>query len=147
MSDSATRRSGRCLCGAVSFSVSVPRAKFSICHCSMCRRWSAGPFMAVHCKTDLEFADPEPVGWYESSAWAERGFCSRCGTSLFYRLSNSPEGMLAVSAEAFDDKDDLELKQHIYVDQQPSRYAFADDAPRLTEAEVLAKFGITPQGE
>ncbi len=137
-------RSGGCLCGAVRFEIAVPEPKFNVCHCGMCRKWGAGPFMAVHCEGPAEFADDEGLTWYRSSEWAERGFCAKCGTSLFYRLTADPEAMLIVSSEAFDEADDFELHQHIYVDYKPGRYQFGDARPGLTEAELLAQLGVTP---
>jgi hypothetical protein len=52
--------------------------------------------------------------------------------------------MLVIAADALDKSDDLVLDRHIYVDAKPARYEFADDRPRLTEAEVLAELGIDP---
>ena len=52
MSESAAtgqRMRGQCLCGTVSFEVDVPERTYSVCHCGMCRRWSGGPLMSVHC--------------------------------------------------------------------------------------------------
>jgi hypothetical protein len=140
-------RSGGCLCGAVRFEIPVPEATFTVCHCGMCRRWSAGPFMAVHCPGPANFTKDSGLTWYRGSKWGERGFCGRCGSSLFWRLANDPTAMLGVSAEAFDDADDLSLDRHIYTDAKPARYAFADDRPRLTEAQFLAELGVTPAAD
>ena len=38
------------------------------------------------CGTDVIFEDESAIGVFESSEWAERGFCKSCGTALFYRL-------------------------------------------------------------
>ena len=138
------RRTGGCLCGAVRFEVTVPEATYSICHCAMCRRWSAGPYMSVHCPGDATFPNDEGLAWYRGSKWAERGFCNKCGSSLFYRLAENPGALLVVAVDAIDDADDVTLDRHIYVDAKPARYDFADDRPRLTEAEVLAEIGVTP---
>lgn len=133
-------RAGGCLCGAVRFEVEVPELTYAICHCGMCRKWSAGPLMSVHCPGNATFTEDTGLAWYRGSEWAERGFCNTCGTSLFWRLANAPEELLIVSVEAFDTPDDFELERHIYADVQPGRYAFADDTPRVTEAEVMAEF-------
>ena len=100
--------------------------------------------MSVHCRGTAKFINDEYLRWYRGSKWAERGFCSRCGSSLFWRLAEDPDAMLAVSVEAFDESDDLKLGRHIYVDAKPSRYEFDDDRPRVTEAQLLAELGITP---
>lgn len=137
-------RHGGCLCGAVRFEVSPVKKSFTICHCGTCRKWSAGPFMSVHCKGGGTFTKKDGLTWYRSSTWAERGFCARCGSNLFYRLAENPDAMLTVAVDAFDDADDLTLARHFYIDAKPARYDFADDRPRLTEAELLAELGITP---
>ena len=144
MAENQTRPGG-CLCGAVRFEVHVAEKKFNVCHCGMCRKWSAGPFMSVHCQGSGTFTKTDGLAWYRGSKWAERGFCNRCGTSLFWRLAENPEAVLIVAADALDDAEDLTLDRHIYIDAKPARYDFADKRPRITEAELLAELGITPE--
>lgn len=135
--------SGGCLCGAIRFQARVPQQMFSMCHCGMCRRWCAGPFMTFHTEGPLEFvAGAGSVTWYRSSKWAERGFCSHCGSSLFWRMVEQPDLLMQVSVDALDDPSGFALRRHIHVDAQPARYAFADDRPRITEAELLEERGI-----
>ncbi len=142
-----TKHTGRCLCGTVQFATSMPHDTFSICHCGMCRRWSAGPFMSAHSEGPLEITSgAESLAWYRGSKWAERGFCRNCGSTLFYRLANDPDRFTAVSVEALDDGGKFALNRHIFVDYQPKRYAFADDTPRVTEAELFKEFGAEPPG-
>ena len=141
------KRSGSCLCGSVRFEVSVPDPRLGVCHCGMCRRWSAGPFFAVHSPEAATFQQEGELSWYQASPWAERGFCRKCGSSLFYRLVEQRDGMVIVSAEALDDTSGLALGQHIYLDSKPGYYEFADDCPRLTEQEFLAAMGVAPDGD
>lgn len=138
-----TKKTGACLCGEVRFSLTPHEPNYNICHCSMCRKWSAGPFMSVHCAGDLTFEKDAGLSWYQGSEWAQRGFCTKCGTSLFWRLAENPEIMTCVSVEALDDAEAFKLNRHIYADAQPQRYDFADDCPRVTEAELLEELGIT----
>lgn len=133
-----TRRSGRCLCGAVQFTVGDGETHYHACHCGMCRRWSGGsPFFSVTCK-DVELPQTDALGRYASSAWAERGFCRQCGSTLFYFLK--PDGSYAISIGCFDQQDGLELTLEIFIDQKPASYALAGDHPRWTEAETFERF-------
>src|SRR5262245_14653258 len=93
---------GGCLCGAVRFTAAPRDHDFGACHCGMCRKWTAGPFLALECGDTVRIDDAASLGIYRSSEWAERGFCKRCGTPLFYRLVG--KDFYVVSAEAFDDK-------------------------------------------
>lgn len=129
--------SGRCLCGAVTFAAEDAAAEYSACHCGMCRRWSGGaPFFAVRAKA-VTFASEELVGRYASSAWAERGFCKRCGTTLFYFLK--PTGAYMMSVGAFDDQERFRLSLEIFVDRKPQGYDLAGSHPRWTEAETFER--------
>jgi hypothetical protein len=139
---------GRCLCGTVQFSATVPNDTFSVCHCGMCRRWSAGPYMSVRSDGPVTITQgAETLVWYRGSEWAERGFCKQCGTSLFYRLANQPDLFTAIAVDALDDADAFSLQRHIYTDAQPNRYSFADSQPRVTEAELMKELGVEKPDE
>ena len=79
-------RKGRCLCGAVSYTAKGLGPELGVCHCGMCRRWSGGPLFATSTE-DLVWEGEDTIATYQSSEWAERGFCSACGSALFYRVT------------------------------------------------------------
>lgn len=135
---SAQQQSGGCLCGAVRFTASPSDQEVGVCHCSMCRRWSAGPFMVRDCGTTLKVENTSSLGAYRSSEWAERGFCKQCGTPLYYRLIGKDSYF--VSAEAFDDVKDITFTTQIFIDEKPSYYDFANKTRTMTGAEVFALF-------
>ncbi|MBN9469924.1 MULTISPECIES: GFA family protein [unclassified Bosea (in: a-proteobacteria)] len=130
--------SGGCLCGAIRFRAVPAKPEMDVCHCGMCRRWSGGVFMAVPCG-EVTIEDESRLGRYPSSDWAERQFCSVCGSSLFWRL-RSGEGHVAVSLQSFDDLTPFTFLEEIFIDEKPGLYAFAGERPRLTGAEVMARF-------
>ncbi|MGI9328329.1 MAG: GFA family protein [Pseudomonadales bacterium] len=134
--------SGQCLCGAVKFSADDVETHFHSCHCGMCRRWSGGPGMAVGVGS-VKFADESHISRYASSDWAERGFCSSCGTNLFYHMKEP--GRYIMWLGTFDDQTPFEIAGEIYIDSKPDSYALAGDHPRQTEAEFMAAMGITPE--
>ncbi len=139
MSADGKTATGRCLCGGVRFAMAETPA-ISVCHCETCRRWSGAPMMAVHPEGGVDLQADGTLVWYRSSDWAERGFCSACGTSLFYRLAETPS-YISVSAGALDDPGTIKaIGNHIFVDEKPAFYDFADAAPRLTGAEAMAEF-------
>src|SRR5690606_22005823 len=128
---------GRCLCGAVTFSVESFEKEHHVCHCGMCRRWAGGPVFATVASGGV-FGGEEHLGRYASADWAERGFCKRCGSSLFYRLK--PKDVYVISVGAFDDATPFKAVCEIYVDAQPPGYALSGPLERLTEAETIARF-------
>jgi hypothetical protein len=134
--------SGSCLCGAMRIAAAPANREIGVCHCGMCRKWSAGPFLALDCKDTLKIEGSDNLGIYRSSEWGERGFCKRCGTPLFYRLVGT--NLHFVSAEAFDDNRGYTLASQIFIDDKPAYYDFANKTHNMTGAEVFAAF--TPPG-
>ncbi|MCW8999161.1 MAG: GFA family protein, partial [Kangiellaceae bacterium] len=96
---------GKCLCGEVSVTANKIEPKVGACHCSMCRKWGAGPFMGVDCGSEVEFSNEDSITCFDSSEWAERGFCKKCGTHLFYRLKQSNQHILPI--DIFDKTPEL----------------------------------------
>jgi hypothetical protein len=94
--------------------------------------------MAVACGADVEIEGEEHVTTFDSSEWAERGFCSKCGTHLYYRLKQS--GQTIVSAGLFDDQTGWTFDHQVFIDEKPDYYEFANRTHDLTGAEVFAKF-------
>ena len=80
---------GTCLCGATRLKVTVDNTDISACHCSMCRKWTGGPLLVVHCSQPPVIEGRAP-SVYESSDWAQRGFCGQCGTQLYATDPGTP---------------------------------------------------------
>lgn len=131
---------GRCLCGAVAFEGMLNDGKaFGICHCRTCRRWSGGPGYATEL-AEVVFSEQTGLTWFQSSDWAERGFCSQCGSNIFYRLRDPDMCHVYFTfLGALDDGASFELAEHIFINEKPDKYDFADDVPRLTAAEFMAR--------
>ena len=128
---------GRCLCGSVTVTGRATAPKVAACQCRMCRRWSSGPYFEVTC-TNVEFEGAERISTIRSSDWAERGFCSRCGSNLFYHIIDSDE--FQISAGLLDEPSDLRLTLQVFTDEQPRYYTLADTTETMTGAEVFAKY-------
>ena len=144
MSDNNANVSGGCLCGAVTYSAKL-KSNAGACHCRMCRKWSGGPYMSVHAEGKVEFHDTEQIQEYQSSEWAARGFCKRCGSGLYYHLKprpEVPEGEYILSAGSVNDQSNLKFDHEVYVDGAPGWYRFEgeDSRQRMTEADILAMF-------
>jgi hypothetical protein len=127
---------GRCLCGSVTFEALGESGGAYCCHCRDCARWNGGPAMAVDFSGGFRIAGQ--VRWYGSSEHAERGSCATCGSALFWRTRDG--AMITAAVGAFDDPSLFaRIERHIFIDRRPAYYDFADNAPRLTGAEAMAK--------
>lgn len=129
---------GRCMCGAVRIAGTANEPKVGACHCDMCRRWSSGPLFEVSCE-NVTFEGEDSITKIRSSDWAERGFCNKCGSNLFYHIIDSHE--FQISAGLLDDQSGLRLTLQVFTDRKPAFYTLADKTETMTAAEVYAAYG------
>ncbi|PCI57677.1 MAG: aldehyde-activating protein [Methylophilaceae bacterium] len=127
-----------CLCGSVKISAKEVNPKFTVCHCDTCRTWGGAPFFAVHCGTNVEIEGSEKIKMYASSSWASRGFCSDCGTHLFYKLKKSGEYNMPVGI--FKNLKSLEMDMQYFSDQRPDYYCFSNETKEMTSTEIMEYF-------
>lgn len=133
---------GQCLCGSVKFSASEVSKNIGACHCTSCQRWGGAALLAVDCGQQVAFDDESQISVFDSSAWAVRGFCAKCGSHLYYRLRG--DGKYIMPVGLFDADDDngqksFVLDHQIFIDAKPHYYTFADQTHNLTGAEVFAQ--------
>ena len=84
-------RSGRCMCGLVTWTYSGDTTRNLVCYCTDCQRATSSPltaFLGLH---------SEKLHWngkiedFESSPGTFRGFCPACGTRLYFRSQRWPK--------------------------------------------------------
>lgn len=127
-----TDATGSCLCGAVKFRISGTLRKVVYCHCEQCRKTSGHFVAATACDTErLEISEDAGLSWYESSDIASRGFCSRCGSSLFWKPAHGR--YVAVMAGTIDTPTGLRSRQHIYVADASDYYELCDGLPQFPQ--------------
>ena len=121
---------GSCLCGDVTFKVTGEPFDPAACHCSMCRK-SSGHVWAAAVVADEGLRIEGPVRWYASSSKARRGFCPRCGSSLFWQEIGS--GFIDFALGAVDGPTGMHLGRHIYTESKGDYYDIAAGEPQQVE--------------
>jgi hypothetical protein len=76
----------------------------------------------------------DSVGWYRSSPEAERGFCRRCGSKLFWRQIDSDR--LDVTMGSLHQPTGLHLDHHIWVAHRGDYYDIPDGLAKHAESAV-----------
>ena len=134
-----TKRTGRCMCGNVTYTATLTNQNIGTCYCKMCQRWSAGAFMGVHTQSFELTSAPETVTEFKSSDWASRGFCATCGSNIYY---HAPQfGGPSVALGSLDDTSGLDVNVQLFIEKKPGGFALANDTKLMTEAEIEAKYG------
>ncbi len=120
---------GGCLCGAVRYTIAGPLRPVVYCHCEQCRRTSGHHVAATACRaTDLTLVVADGLRWYRSSTKAERGFCERCGSNLFWRPAQGD--YLSIMAGTLDVPTGLNAEAHIFVGSKSDYYSLQDELPQ-----------------
>lgn len=129
---------GTCLCKAVKISAKTISRDVGVCHCSYCRKWAGGPLLAVEATDKVVFAGKDSITRYESSEWAERGFCNKCGSHLFYHLL--PKDSYVIPVGLFENDENFILEHEIFIEEKPSYYNFKEKTQKMTGEQVFAQF-------
>jgi hypothetical protein len=127
-----------CLCGSVKITANEINPKFSVCHCQTCRTWGGAPYFALQCGNNVSIEGQEHIKTYDSSDWAARGFCSQCGTHLFYQLKKT--GAYNMPVGLFKELDGVTMNMQYFSDKRPDYYCFTNETKEMTEAEIMAYF-------
>lgn len=120
---------GSCLCGAVSFEVDSDLPAPDACHCSQCRKQSGHYWASTNVpRSALTVRGEDKIGWYQSSEKIRRGFCSVCGSVLFWDPPH--RDWTAIAMGAFDAPTGTRLEKHIFTAGKGDYYDIADGLPQ-----------------
>ena len=119
---------GGCLCGGVRYEVSGPLRGVVVCHCRHCRRTHGHAAAYSACAhADLVFTAAGGLSWYEADG-RSRGFCGRCGASLFWRAAG--RDTTSISAGTLDEPTGLRTIAQIHTADAGDYYEIAGEGAR-----------------
>lgn len=102
-----------------------------------------GHFMAAAFvkEANLTITNSEGLSWYRSSPIARRGFCHKCGSTLFWNGDEGDE--IGIAAGTLDDTSGIRLTAHVYAPDKGDYYDITDGLPQYASDEDL----VEQQGE
>jgi hypothetical protein len=126
---------GKCMCGAVAFEFIADKMKITACHCGQCRAWSGHYWASINAPFDtLRIrTGEESLGWFRSSGYARRGYCTACGSALFWHGDKLDDykHRIAIGAGSLDAPTGAAMAEHIFVVDKGDYYDIADGLPQL----------------
>ena len=84
--------SGKCMCGAVKIEVEGEPIAMMVCHCNVCRSWSASPVNGATLFNPSQFKITVGKNFIDSFSLTEghdRKWCNKCGGHLFTDHTNT----------------------------------------------------------
>ena len=122
---------GGCLCGAVRYETNAAPLNQRICHCKACQKVIGAAFNARVLMRIEDVVISGPVNTFHSSADLERGFCSRCGASIFSRRVSA--GVIGLTAGSLDETSLFNPDMHFWVSSKQPWLKITDDLPQYPE--------------
>jgi len=130
MSDNVNTMSGGCYCGRIRYHARNVGTEATECHCSQCRKQAGHRYAVADARAeDVEMEGADNITWFCASPAAERGFCSTCGSHLFWRSLNDDQ--MAILAASIDEPTGLKLASHIFVENKGDYYEITDGLPQF----------------
>jgi hypothetical protein len=113
---------GGCACGAVRFEMGTPAVWAWHDHARESRH-AQGCAYATYVgswKSKFRVTEGEDMiaRWHEPDTGAVRGFCTRCGTPLFYERAHAPK-MINIPRALFEKGVGREPRYHLHVEETP----------------------------
>lgn len=123
------KNTGHCLCSGIEYEAKGLLRPIVYCHCEQCHRTSGNFVAATACDLkDLALTKNESLGWYRSSQIAQRGFCTNCGSNLFWNPEH--DNYICIMAGTLDRPTGLKAERHIFVPDLSDYYAIGDGLPQ-----------------
>ena len=121
---------GGCYCGRARYAAKLPSRDVTECHCSQCRKQSGHRYAtALTRSADVNIEGEDKLTWFRASSDAERGFCTSCGSHLFWR--SLKDDSIAILAASIDDSSEMRITRHIFVNDKGDYYAITDGLPQF----------------
>lgn len=132
-------RTGRCLCGEVSYRIDAEPVVARVCWCRDCQRFASnGSVNAVFPRAALAIAG-EPASYVsvaDSGNRLTRYFCRNCGSHLFAESTGRP-GFAVVRVGTLDEPSSIAPSANIWAASAPS-WACLDDSLTRVERQPAA---------
>ncbi len=121
-----------CLCGSIKIKTKGYHRNVSNCHCIQCRKTHGiyGAYSNVKDK-DIKFINKKNLSWFKSSRNAKRGFCKKCGASIFFKIKDSDN--ISIAAGMFDKPTKLKTMRNIFVRTKSDFYKITDKLPKFNK--------------
>ena len=119
-----------CLCGGIQLRTLGYHRDVENCHCIQCMK-THGHYAAYTNvqEQNVKFLKKRTLKWFRSSKKAKRGFCRKCGASLFYKLIGSNN--ISIAAGMFNGPTKLKTKMNIFVKGKLDYYKLDNHLPKF----------------
>ncbi|MEL0659711.1 GFA family protein [Psychromonas arctica] len=125
---------GSCLCGAVIFVVNSFNDQAANCHCTMCRKFHGAAYGTLVGVSGLSWiSGRDYLKEFTAPNGSVRTFCSKCGSSLGFRVNGASLNEIELAVATFDSDIPVVIDAHIYTDYKANWCKLEDELPKHQE--------------
>ena len=119
-----------CLCKGINMTIKGEFRSVINCHCIQCAK-THGNYAAYTSvlEENITYKSNNTLKWFVSSTKAKRGFCKKCGASVFFKKFGSKA--ISISAGLFKNPTKLKTSSHIYTNNMRDYYKISDNLPKF----------------
>ena len=119
-----------CLCGGIQFRTKGYHRNIQNCHCVQCMK-THGNYAAYTNveERNIKFLKKRTLKWFKSSKRAKRGFCNKCGASLFFKVIGAKN--ISIAAGTFNKPVKLKTTMNIFVKGKSDYYKLDSSMPKF----------------
>ena len=102
------------------------------CHCIQCTK-THGNYAAYTSvlEENITYISKNTLKWFVSSTKAKRGFCKKCGASIFFKVNNTVN--ISIAAGMFDKPTKLKTIRNIFVGNKSDFYKINEKLPKFNK--------------
>ena len=119
-----------CLCGGVKLKTCGNHRDVQNCHCIQCMK-THGHYAAYTNveEENIKFIKKNTLRWFRSSKRAKRGFCNKCGASIFFKVIGTKN--ISIAAGMFNKPTKLKTIMNIFTKKKLSYYKLDLSIPKF----------------
>jgi hypothetical protein len=132
-----TRNLGSCDCGGVMYELTGTPGTIVACHCDQCRK-SSGHYWAGASveRQNFKITNQATLKWFQSTDVGHRGFCTGCGSSIFWYFEGTDK--MIVAAGTLETPTHRKVSKHIFVSEKGDYYDIDDGLPQAAQFDLDA---------
>ena len=119
-----------CLCGSIKFRTQGYHRNVQNCHCIQCMKTHGHHAAYTNVEErNVKFLKKRTLKWFKSSKRAKRGFCNKCGASLFFKIIGTKT--ISIAAGMFNRPVKLKTTMNIFVKGKSDYYKLDSRMPKF----------------
>jgi len=119
-----------CLCGGIKLRTQGYHRNVQNCHCIQCMKTHGHHAAYTNVEErNVKFFKKRTLKWFKSSKRAKRGFCNKCGASLFFKIIGAKT--ISIAAGMFNRPVKLKTTMNIFVKRKSGYYKLDNRIPKF----------------